>query len=238
MGDNGRDHIKGVEAYFIGVDIGRTMDHSAVAVLARRMEVADPENPRVENMYPMYYATYLHQLELGTPYHVLVEELDRLWRLPALIPTRNAMVVDQTGVGAPIIEALRMDKKINPCIGVVLTGGDRASQTMDTEYHLPKADLVSNLVYLTQRARVKLLPGLQHEQEYFDQLAIFGYKVNRDTGNVSYEALQEAVHDDLVVAVALALWYGERKWPAIPPGQHIGWVAKEYDPLAEPEGRR
>ncbi|HUW11100.1 MAG TPA: hypothetical protein VM537_15330 [Anaerolineae bacterium] len=230
-GGNGLEHIKGVEAYFIGVDIGRTMDHSAVCVLARRMEVADPENPRVEVMYPMYYATYMRQLDIGTPYYVLIEELDRLWRLPALIATRNAMIIDQTGVGAPIVEAVRKDKKIAPCIGVVFTGGERATQTMDNEYHVPKAELVSTLVHTTQRGRIKLLPGLEHEQEYFDQLAVFGYKVNRETGNISYEALQQQVHDDLVVATALALWYGERKWPAIAPGRRVGWVSEEYDPL-------
>jgi len=43
----------------------------------------------------------------------------------------------------------------------------------------------------------------------------FGYKINRETSNAVYESLQDKVHDDLVIAVALPLFIAERT-PAVP----------------------
>jgi hypothetical protein len=39
----------------------------------------------------------------------------------------------------------------------------------------------------------------------------FKVKVNLATGHDSYEAWRESVHDDLVLAVALACWHGENR---------------------------
>jgi hypothetical protein len=41
-------------------------------------------------------------------------------------------------------------------------------------------------------------------------LGTFKVKININTGNESFEAWRERDHDDLVLAVALACWFGER----------------------------
>jgi hypothetical protein len=38
--------------------------------------------------------------------------------------------------------------------------------------------------------------------------------VNVSTGHDSYEAWRESIHDDLVLAVSLACWYGENPPPS------------------------
>jgi hypothetical protein len=42
-------------------------------------------------------------------------------------------------------------------------------------------------------------------------------KVSLDTGHDSYGAWREGTHDDLVLALACALWCGERQWPRFVP---------------------
>ena len=48
------------------------------------------------------------------------------------------------------------------------------------------------------------------------ELLNFKIKVNIATGNDSYEAWRENIHDDLVLCVALACWFGEQYPPVLP----------------------
>jgi hypothetical protein len=62
---------------------------------------------------------------------------------------------------------------------------------------------------------MKLAPVLTEE------LAQFKAKINVSTGHDSYESWRQADHDDCVLAVALAVWFGQRSkptsWADIPP---------------------
>jgi hypothetical protein len=49
------------------------------------------------------------------------------------------------------------------------------------------------------------------------ELQHFQMKIALDTGHDSYGAWREGTHDDLVLALACALWCGERKWPRFAP---------------------
>jgi hypothetical protein len=50
-----------------------------------------------------------------------------------------------------------------------------------------------------------------------EELQNFQMKVSLDTGHNSYGAWREGAHDDLVLALACALWCGERQWPRFAP---------------------
>jgi hypothetical protein len=43
------------------------------------------------------------------------------------------------------------------------------------------------------------------------ELQHFKVKINTQTGHDSYEAWRESDHDDLVLAIALSLWFAERR---------------------------
>ena len=73
------------------------------------------------------------------------------------------------------------------------------------------------------------------------ELAQFKVKINISTGHDSYEAWREGDHDDLVLAVALACWYGVKRR-----GKHVVFTASTreiarvtsaYMGLARPGGR-
>jgi hypothetical protein len=48
--------------------------------------------------------------------------------------------------------------------------------------------------------------------ELVQELENFKIKVNIDTANASFEAWRDRDHDDLVLALALACWWCERRW--------------------------
>jgi hypothetical protein len=160
---------------------------------------------------------------------MLEEEVDRIWRLPELRASSNWIIVDKTGVGAPVVENIRRNKGL-PVQGVTITGGEVVNQPATNEFNVPKSHLVTALMDIVQRKRFKVVHGVDNEKEFFEQVDNFGYKINRETANMSYEALQEKVHDDLVISAALAIWFAERVVPYVRNDVRVV-EEKEYDPL-------
>jgi hypothetical protein len=71
---------------------------------------------------------------------------------------------------------------------------------------------VSTVRVLQQARRLKVAPALEHARTLGDELLKFEVKIS-DAGRDTYGTWREGAHDDLVLAVALALWWGERLRP-------------------------
>jgi hypothetical protein len=61
-----------------------------------------------------------------------------------------------------------------------------------------------------QVRRLRIAPALREVRTLTKELQTFRVKVNLATANESFEAWRERDHDDLVLAVALAVWLAER----------------------------
>lgn len=223
------------EGYFVGLDLGQATDHSALAVVARH--VIMPKDPTMgPGPMPMYSVVYVKRFDLGTPWHVVEEMTDIVMHSDYLRTVNAELVVDKSGVGSPVVEALRRERGL-ACTAVVITSGEtEAYQAEISEYHVPKVNLVTCLQGLVQRRRFQVFEDVEARKELFDELADFSYKVNKDTGRTSYEAASAKVHDDLVIAVSLATWFAETKRPAsemlMQYGQGGGGSdERNYDPL-------
>jgi hypothetical protein len=221
--------LEHVESFFLGLDIGRSVDYSALSVIARKVEYSREELKDAKELLTKYYAVYVHRFPLGTPYYLLEEEVDRIWKLPELRASNNWIIVDKTGVGAPVVENIRRNKGL-PVQGVTITGGEVVNQPSPNEFNVPKSHLVTALMDIVQRKRFKVMKGVDNEKEFFEQVDNFGYKINRETANMSYEALQDRVHDDLVISAALAIWFAERVVPYANATVKVQ-EEREYNPL-------
>lgn len=231
--------LEHVESFFLGLDIGRSVDYSALTVLARKVEYNREELKGDGELLTKYYAVLVKRFPLNTPYFMLEEEVDRIWRLPELRGSNNWLIVDKTGVGAPVVENIRRNKGL-PVQGVTITGGEVVNQPATNEFNVPKAHLVTALMDIVQRKRFKVVKGVDNEKEFFEQVDNFGYKINRETANMSYEALQTRVHDDLVISAALGIWFAERVVPyvrndvrAVEEKEYNPIEGTAYDPLHE-----
>ncbi len=118
-------------------------------------------------------------------------------------------MADRTGVGRPVVDVLRA-AELSP---VTITGGDVVTQD-GRDFRVPKRDLVSAVQVLLQSERLKIARALPEASMMTGELLAFKVSINL-RGHDSYgnDAGQwrENPHNDLVLAVALACWYGEAK---------------------------
>ncbi|MBC7341186.1 MAG: hypothetical protein H5U02_01820 [Clostridia bacterium] len=198
--------------FFLGLDLGQAQDYTALAVVERKVF-------RYEAKPDEYHIRHLERPKLGTPYPAIVERVQNLMQSNQLI-NRTALVVDKTGVGAPVVDMFRK-AGLRP-VAITITGGNSASSG-DGGYHVPKRDLVTTLQVLFQTGRLKVAAELADARLLVEELLNFKVKINVKTAHDSYEAWREGVHDDLVLAAALACWYGEKCQRMTPVPKPAGW---------------
>jgi Terminase RNaseH-like domain len=193
--------------FVLGLDLGQKQDFTAVAVVEKKERPDDK---------PMLYLRHLERYALGTPYG---EQMDRVASLVEQIkrqinhirPRQPELVVDATGVGVGVVEMLK-DRGLK-YRAVSITGGVFESMSGGT-YHVPKRNLVSRAVAPFEGKRLKIARGMRLVPELVKELENFKVKVNIRTAHDSYEAWRESDHDDLVLALALACWWAEKR-PAL-----------------------
>jgi hypothetical protein len=76
-------------------------------------------------------------------------------------------------------------------------------------WHLPNKELVGVLQVLLQSRRLRVARSLPDAAAPVRELEAFRVKVTV-AANETFEAWRERDHDDLVLAVAMAAWVGER----------------------------
>ena len=186
--------------FYLGVDLGQAQDYTAIAIAERKdLNLTKPE----------YHIRHLERLKLGTPYPAIVERVLGLMQSGQLIG-KTTLVVDKTGVGAPVVDMFRA-AGLHP-IAITITGGDSDSGSGD-DYRVPKRDLVSTLQVLFQAGRLKVAGDLPEARTLTEELLNFKVTINAKTAHDSYESWREGIHDDLVLAVALACWHAEKHKP-------------------------
>ncbi len=204
----GQDRQQKIANYFLGVDLGQAQDYTALALVeqvvgyrgfnqsGRLEETSLGENEQEYNLVG------LRRLALNTSYPAQVKEVKSVFeKLP--VPQGEAyLAIDKTGVGRAVFD-LFTQAGLKP-IGITITGGDRVNPDGVGGYRVPKRDLVSNFQALMQSGRFKAAPGIQEATTLAEELRSFRYKLN-DNANDLYGA-REGAHDDLVLAVAVALW--------------------------------
>jgi len=208
--------------FIIGLDLGQARDYTALCVVERVMPPPVPpvrveigygyheEWPAPDTRMAAYHVRHLERPPLGTKYPVVVARVGEMLATPALAAD-TPLVIDKTGVGTAVVDMFAA-AGMRPW-AVTITGGDEVIR--DGRYHVkvPKRELVGNLVMLFQSGRLKIADGLPDGPTLVNELVNFKVKVNLATGHDSYEAWRESVHDDLVLAVALACWHGENRPP-------------------------
>jgi hypothetical protein len=162
----------------------------------------------MHSLLSKYYCVYLRRFPLGTTYDFVEDYCSNWWQWADKTDLAKYFVADQTGVGAPVVEGLK--KRGVRCTGIVITGGHQESNPQIGEYHVPKATLATQIIRTIQVDRFQIYDSLEFAKEFREEIAVFGYEQNKETGAIDYEALEEKIHDDLVISVSLPLWYGER----------------------------
>lgn len=200
--------LKSTGIITIGVDIGQKRDPTAVCVVEvlEQIQTPDPlhywEEPAVTTIYTV---RFLERLPLGMPYPRIADRLVQIAEgVRFKMPEANIrLYVDQTGVGAPVVDQLR-ERISHPLTGVTLAAGERLT-VHDNEARLGKAYLVSRLQVLLQNGQIRL-PKTAEAEQLARELMDFEIKVDQD-GQDRYGAFKVGSHDDMVIALGLATLY-------------------------------
>jgi hypothetical protein len=200
-------HEKPKPDHIVGLDLGQSSDYTAAVVLERTLRAEEGGDPLAPVSH--YAARLLKRWQLKTPYDVIVEDVVRLVATPPL--DNPKLAVDITGVGKAVLDVLRKAQPEAWVRPVLITAGHQIAFE-DGAWHVPKKELVSTLQVLLQGRRFKVA-NLPERELLVKELLAFKVKVTV-SANETFEAWRERDHDDLVLAVALAAWIGEKEGSA------------------------
>jgi hypothetical protein len=187
-------HKASFERYVVGCDLGQSRDPTAIAVVRRFDD--DVGNPG----RPIFQVGHLERLPLGTPYPGVVRHVLRMLGA-APLRGKAELVIDFTGVGRPVFDMFQ-GQGVSP-IGVTITAGD-AVTCEGMIYRVPKLVLISRVQALLHDGRLKIHKDLLDAPALVAELQDFRAEVT-DSGYWKFGA-RSGKHDDLVLAVAIALW--------------------------------
>jgi hypothetical protein len=201
------------ESYHIGVDLGQSRDPTAVALVARRVMTANRDPATWEWIAAYEYPVIgLKRLPLGLSYPAIVAEIESLARKVPMQGSRE-LVVDATGVGAAVVDLLRDQIRGDalPIVPVIFTAGD-AARCDKGIWRVPKKDLVHALLVTFQEDRLRIAEKHELAARLVGELRNMALKIGGND-HTSYEAWRENEHDDLVFALALAVWRARKFVP-------------------------
>jgi hypothetical protein len=255
--------------FFVGLDLGQMQDFSAMAVVgldenhleALRAQEQDFDRLRAmrESQYfdevdlrvakreirdrlaplpePVYEVRYLGRLPLGTPYPEVAGHVKRLLNTPPLQDNWE-LAVDATGVGAAVTAQLRAEGLYFK--SVLITAGGEETREGNT-YKVPKKYLIARPQVLLQEGnrRLKIAPSLPEAGTLVEELLNYRYKIT-GAGNDTYGTWREGQHDDLLLALCLAVWAAEGRSAAVTPAlidmSHLPFPPLRRAPFPASEG--
>jgi hypothetical protein len=221
------------KGFYLGLDLGQSVDYSALVVLEKVADFEDSKQPI------KHHIRFVKRWPLGTKYTDVTEDVLTNYvnnadlrvteeERPSIgFRARPLLVIDATGVGAAVRDEL-VAKRAMPrsdLKAVVITGG-LDEHFEKKSWRVPKSRLMEQLQVDSVFGMVKVAAGLELLDTLKAELANIRPKIRADQKYLSYEEIRESVHDDMVLAAALAHW-GARKFrprgaPSVPPRRTFG----------------
>jgi len=189
--------------FYLGLDLGQRHDPSALVAIERIELYRAWQSSGLHSLR----LRFLQRVHLGTPYPLVVDRVRQIVTANPLVDN-CALVVDATGVGAPVVDMLkaaRLGCEITP---VNITGGDRQHKVGAT-WNLPKQDPLASLQVTLDRGELKIAHDLPDLGPLLRELIDFRSVIHGD-GRIRLGADGCGEHDDLVIALALAVWRAQR----------------------------
>lgn len=192
-------------AVAVGIDVGQAHDPTAIAIVSRI--TTDTTNPGLSFLNPepnpRYEVQHLERLRLGMPYPAQVDHLEALLCRSPLNRMAPRVLVDYTGVGRPVFDMFAGRHALRRAQGIVITGG-RDTTCHGPGWSVPKGELVSKLQALLHAGELRIAATLPDAPVLLRELQDFRVRFT-ESGHATFNA-REGAHDDLVLALALAVF--------------------------------
>jgi len=225
-------------SYFVGLDLGKRADFTALAIIEEPLWVPDEDALRRWQLPETVGTGWLspatlppevvwkirdHNYHEGRPTQppLSLRHLERFpigTKYPAIV--RRVVALMQTpslaGDAELIVDGTGVGAAVvddfrlagQPLRDVMITGGTVVAFEAPDRYKVPKRDLVGALGSLLEAGRLKMARALPEAATLADELLAFQVTTT-EAANDRYEG-RSGAHDDLVLAVAMGCWY--RTW--------------------------
>ena len=110
---NDEIHFHPAPKYTFGLDLGQVKDYTALCILERHGEGDTAE----------FHARHLQRFALGTSYPAIVAAVAGMLKQPPLSSGTPRLAVDETGVGAPVVDLFRQARLNAVLHPIHITGG-------------------------------------------------------------------------------------------------------------------
>jgi hypothetical protein len=190
--------------FYLGLDLGQKRDHSAVAIVERRDHCRAWEP---QTNYDLL-VRHVERVPLGTPYPAIVEGVRKLSEMDELAG-QCSVVVDATGVGAPVVDLLKRAQLSGRLYPVTITGGERERESGGV-WSVPKRDLIAGVEVALEKGQLRIAKNLRDAGSLVRELMDVKTTTKASSGRVRIGADGCKQHDDLVIALALACWAARR----------------------------
>lgn len=207
------EEIKTDKQLFIGLDLGQAKDYTALAII-ERLRTGSGGKKEITGLN----CIHLQRWQLRTSYPAIVSDVVKM--INNLDASRSPdgrpiLAIDATGVGAPVVDLFKRERIKAQLKPIQIVAGATISEE-DGITRVPKRDLVSTVQVGLQNRTLKIASQLPESDTLSRELQNFSVKIT-DAANDIYGAWREGQHDDLVLAVALALWCADRPVYVQPP---------------------
>jgi hypothetical protein len=183
-------------SYVLGIDLGQSPDATAIALIEYE-HVNEPD----------YRLRGLHRFPRGTAYNRLTAPIRERIERPPLKGHIN-IAVDATGPGRPVVDYLR--EELNPVrlFAITITGGHEETHR-GRNLNVPKRDLISTTSLILEQRRLRIAEEMDHTEALIEELLTYR-RITSEHGTETYSA-PSGRHDDLVIALSLALWLTQNR---------------------------
>ncbi|HEU0118987.1 MAG TPA: hypothetical protein VFQ91_00555 [Bryobacteraceae bacterium] len=199
---------------YFGLDLGQRRDHSALVAVQLGWEaLGQCPVTFAQRFRPELEIRSLDRFPLGTCYDglsgVVLDRVAEAAGACASAPDQH-LIIDAGGPGPPVVDRLR---KIAPASlnvhPVIITGGKGVNSLSGGYTGIPRRTLVSTVLYAIGAASLRCVPGLAGWDNLVEELVMLR------AGDTQPE--DQGAHDDVVMALALAVHAAVRDTPEILP---------------------
>lgn len=182
--------------FIISLDPAQLRDWSALAVVDMRYR---PEEKRFG------YDLVAMARKQGLPYDQIVDWVARICRKPEFNTDQPPdLVIDSTGVGVAVRDMI-LTKGLR-LKAVTITSGESFSQ-QGSAFHVGKARLIGTFLGAFDGGKVNVNPNMPIWPQLEKEMLSYRAEISAQ-GRAKFEA-EEGEHDDMIFALAQAVWYGE-----------------------------
>lgn len=202
-----RHPVRAQHRVAVGIDIGKLHDFTTLAVAERRVIPLDEWEWRNHGHYHQLSETHtrlraLKRLPLGVDYLEQVAICGDMIARVGQYADEVEVAIDATGVGEPIADMF--DRiGVNPT-RVYITGEANVKSLGSNKYRVPRLHLISQLEALLHASDLKIAAQITENPNFREELADL-QRIVTQSGHVRIEH-RSGKHDDLVLAVAIAIW--------------------------------